>query len=158
LDHRTALEQGLTTKPLPKLSQSAALGRQTLENLGNAVPAFPKLQADLHKAAATGWLTTLDGRKIPIGSEHTAIAMLLQGAEACVMKKAMALAKRRIESLHGAFVLWVHDEFQVEALPEHAETIGKILVDAMGEAGESFGLRVKLDGAFKVGKTWAETH
>lgn len=158
LDHRHALEKGLTTKPLPKLSQSASIGQQTLDNLGNAVPAFPALKKDLDKAAEEERLRTLDGRWIPIGSAHTAIAMLLQGAEAVIMKKAMVIAAPQLVKYDAEFALWVHDEFQVECPMEHAETVGNLLVEAIRQAGVELGLRVKLDGAFKVGKTWAETH
>lgn len=158
LDHRRALEKGLTTVPLPKLSQAAALGQQTLDNLGNAVPAFPALKKDLDKAADEERLRTLDGRWIPIGSAHTAIAMLLQGAEAVIMKTAMVIAAPQLAQYDAEFALWVHDEFQVECPPEHADAVGHLLVDAIRQAGVRLGLRVKLDGAFKVGRTWAETH
>lgn len=158
LDHRRALDKGLTTLPLPKLSSAAALGQQTLDNLGNAVPAFPLLKKALEKAAEEERLRALDGRWIPIGSAHTAIAMLLQSFEAVVMKTAMTIIAPQLPRFNAEFALWVHDEFQVECPPEHAETVGQLMVEAIREAGVRLGLRVKLDGAFKVGRTWAETH
>ena len=158
LDHRAALEKGLTDKPLPKLSQAAALGQQTLDNLGNAVPAFPALKKDLDRAADMGKLRTLDGRWIPIGSAHTAIAMLLQGAEAVIMKTAMVLAAPALRDYGAQYALWVHDEFQIESFPHCAEEVGRIMVNAIRQAGEKLEMRVKLDGEFKIGKTWAETH
>lgn len=158
LDHRAALEKGLTTEPLPKQSQAAALGQKTLDNLGDAVPAFPALKRDLEKAADMGKLRTLDGRWIPIGSAHTAIAMLLQGAEAVIMKKAMVLAAPVLRDYGAHYALWVHDEFQIESFPHCAEEVGRIMVNAIRQAGVELELRVKLDGEFKVGKTWAETH
>jgi hypothetical protein len=158
LDHRKALDKGLTTLPLPKLSQAGSIGRQTLNNLGNAVPAFPALKKDLEKAASVGKLKTLDGRCVPIGSAHTAIAMLLQGAEAVIMKQAMALSVPAIEQLGGKLVLWVHDEFQFECAPELAELVGQTAVNSIKQAGEILQLRVKLDGSYKVGKNWSETH
>ena len=88
----------------------------------------------------------------------TAIAMLLQGGEACIMKKAMSLAAPQLYAIGAEFVLWVHDEFQVECFPNQAEMVGKLLVHAMTDAGKHFGLQVKIDGKYKVGKTWAETH
>lgn len=158
LDHRRAIEKGLTTLPLPKLSQAAALGQKTLDNLGLAIPAFPALKKDLEKAADEERLRTLDGRWIPIGSAHTAIAMLLQAFEAIVMKTAMVIIAPQLPQYGAEFALWVHDEFQVECPPEHADAVGALLVDAIRQAGVRLGLRVKLDGAYKVGRTWAETH
>ena len=158
LDHIAALEKGLTDKPVPKASRAAALGRTTLDNLGDAIPAFTELEAQLANAAKVGSLATVDGRRLPVGSAHTAIAMLLQGIEAVIMKRAMVIAAPRIYALGGEFVLWVHDEFQVECLPENADKIGQIMVKAMNEAGEYYNLRVAIDGEYQVGKTWADTH
>jgi DNA polymerase I-like protein with 3'-5' exonuclease and polymerase domains len=116
------------------------------------------LEEELANAAQEGKLRTLDGRWIPISSAHIAIAMLLQAGEACIMKKAMVLAAPQLYELGAEFVLWVHDEFQVECAPEYEDNVGAILVSSMRRAGEEFGLRVKIDGEYKVGKNWGETH
>ena len=158
LDHRDAFEQGLTTEPVPKQQAAQRLGKKTLENLGNAIPAFTELERDLKEAARRGSLKTLDGRRIPVGSEHLAIAMLLQAGEAVIMKKAMTIAAPHVYRLQAEFVLWVHDEFQCEAPENVADHVGEVMVDSMKLAGEHFGLRVRIDGEYKVGKTWAETH
>ncbi len=157
-DHRDAFAKGLTTAPVPPLSAARDLGRKTRESLGNAIPAFPKLDKKLKEAFKRGELITLDGRSVPIGTEHIAIAMLLQGGEACIMKKAMSIAAPKLYAMGAEFILWVHDEFQVECRPDQAEEVGRLLVSSMTEAGEHFGLRVKIDGNYKIGKTWAETH
>ena len=157
-DHRVAVERGLIDTPVPPQSRARALGQQSIMNLGKAIPAFDELEEMLEKAAERGYLRDLTGRRIPVGSAHLAIAMLLQSFEACIMKKAMAIAAPRIEALGGHVVLWVHDEFQSECPAELADAIGQIKVDAMREAGEYFNLRVVIDGEYKVGQTWADTH
>ncbi len=158
LDHIAAVEAGLTTKPVPKVSRAASLGRSTLDNFGDAIPGFTSLERGLAESAAAGFLNTLDGRRLPVSSGHTAIAMLLQGFEAVVMKKAMTIAANYIDAWDAEYVLWVHDEFQVECPPEFSGQVGKCMVDAMREAGEYYDLRVKIAGDYKVGQTWAETH
>ena len=63
--------------------------------------------------------------------------------------------------VHGrefAFVANVHDEFQMEVMPEYAEEVGAIASDAIRRAGEEFGLRVPLAGSSAIGQTWADTH
>jgi DNA polymerase I-like protein with 3'-5' exonuclease and polymerase domains len=55
-------------------------------------------------------------------------------------------------------VAHVHDELQVEARPQIAEEVGKIIVRSMQEAGEYFKFRVPITGEWKVGTNWAETH
>jgi DNA polymerase-1 len=63
--------------------------------------------------------------------------------------------------VHGrdyAFMLNVHDEWQLECSPKHAEYIGRAGCLAITKAGEKLGVRLRLDGEYKVGNTWKETH
>jgi DNA polymerase-1 len=57
-----------------------------------------------------------------------------------------------------AFVLNVHDEFQIEAKETLAEEIGAIAADAIRLAGEAFNLRCPLAGSQDVGRRWSDTH
>ena len=52
----------------------------------------------------------------------------------------------------------IHDEIQFQVRKEIAEDVGKLSVLAIQEAGESLGFRCPLDGEYKIGKNWAETH
>jgi len=80
------------------------------------------------------------------------------------MKKAALIQDSKLQALgltwgrDYAHVANVHDELQLEARPEVAETVGKSGVEAIKEAGEFFLFRCPLDGAFKIGANWAETH
>lgn len=63
--------------------------------------------------------------------------------------------------LHGdrwAFCLNVHDEFQMEVDEDIAEEVGKLGVEAIVKAGDHFDFRCPLDGEYKIGNNWAETH
>jgi hypothetical protein len=51
-----------------------------------------------------------------------------------------------------------HDEIQAEVLPELAEEYGQMAVRAIQKSGESFNFKCPLDGEFKSGLNWAETH
>ena len=67
----------------------------------------------------------------------------------------------KIKWKHGrewAFVANVHDEFQAEVKWDNVELYGKLAVDAIKVAGERLKMRCPLDGEYKVGRTWAETH
>ena len=141
--------------------EGQALKRKFLDNL----PALNKLQAAIeHKVTNGGKLIGLDGRILPVRSAHAALNMLLQSAGAVCMKKALNLLFEKLTHLgyqHGreySFVANVHDEFQVEVLPELAETFGKLAVEAIRQAGKDLKLNIELDGEYKVGTTWAETH
>jgi len=137
------------------------LKRKFLSNL----PALKRLQQDIHKKVENGGtLMGLDGRLLRIRSSHAALNMLLQSAGAVCMKVALiqlyhALGKSKWQ--HGreyAFVANIHDEFQAEVIPEHAEDFGKLAVKAIRVAGKELKLNVQLDGEYKVGDSWAETH
>ena len=102
----------------------------------------------------------LDGRKIQIKSEHFALSAYLQGGEAVVMKYAMCLWHQRIRKLKldAKQVAIVHDEFQVEVLKSQADTVGKIIVQSIVDAGKYFKLNCPLDGEYKIGRNWYDTH
>lgn len=100
----------------------------------------------------------LDGRYIHTRSPHSALNALLQSAGAIVTKKATCLAVAAAKGLGANLILHVHDEFQFECPPENAEALGKACVQAIKDAGQFFNLRLPLDGEYKIGKNWAETH
>ena len=52
----------------------------------------------------------------------------------------------------------VHDEQQTECEPEIAEGVGQMFVLSLRKAGEHFNLGIRIDGEYKIGKNWAETH
>lgn len=116
------------------------------------------------RAIKYGLLPGLDGRSLHIRSEHKALNALLQSAGAVVMKKALILLDRHlriegwVKNKDYAFVANIHDEFQAEVVPDRAERFGHLAVRAIVKAGKDLGLRCPLDGEFKIGDNWAETH
>lgn len=55
-------------------------------------------------------------------------------------------------------VLHVHDEAQFYTLPELADSVGRLFVQSIEQAGELFELRCPVTGEYKVGNNWSETH
>jgi len=140
-------------------------GQQLKRKFFSSLPALARLQADVQrKTKAGGELKGLDGRILPVRSSHAALNMLLQSAGAVCMKVALIQLFHRINQLrwqHGreyAFVANIHDEFQAEVIPDKAQAFGHLAVEAIRQAGKELKLNVRLDGEFKVGKNWAETH
>jgi hypothetical protein len=142
------------------------MGKRGREKIEVGLPGLGDLKAAVVKKAKARppKLRSLDGRYLHIRSAHSVLNTLLQGAGAIVMKKALVLAYDAFLErgwVHGrefAFVANVHDEFQMEVLPEYAEEVGAIASDAIRRAGEAFGLRVPLAGSSDIGQTWADTH
>jgi DNA polymerase I-like protein with 3'-5' exonuclease and polymerase domains len=52
----------------------------------------------------------------------------------------------------------VHDEWQLECSPDIAEDIGKAGVESISLAGQKLGVNMPLDGEYKIGSNWSETH
>jgi DNA polymerase I-like protein with 3'-5' exonuclease and polymerase domains len=123
-------------------------------------PSLAKLLERVSKQAAKGWVPGLDGRRIWVRSEHAALNSLLQGAGAIVMKKALVIFdnKRKANKWPVKYVANVHDEAQLECPKDIAEDVGKAFRQAIIEAGEYFKLRCPLDGEYKIGSNWRQTH
>jgi len=123
-------------------------------------PALEALRERVGQASRKGHLTGLDGRKLWVRSEHSALNTLLQAAGAIIMKRALVLLDD-YATQHGIdykFVGNVHDEIQSEVVTEQAEKYGWLAVECIKAAGISFELRCPLDGEYQVGATWADTH
>ena len=105
-------------------------------------------------------LPGLDGRRLHVRSEHSALNTLLQAAGAVVMKKALVLATDALRDagIPYTLVAQVHDEVQVEAQPQYAEQIGQAFRKAIQDAGTYYKMRCPLDGEYKVGPNWSHTH
>jgi len=123
-------------------------------------PALARLLSTVSRYAAKGWVPGLDGRKIWVRSEHAALNSLLQGAGAIVMKKALVLFNDKIKANKWPvkMVANVHDEFQFEVPEKLAEVTGQAAKQSIVEAGVFFKLRCPLDGEYKYGRNWRETH
>lgn len=131
----------------------------------SSLPALNKLINGVKKAARDhGFLRGLDGRKLHVRSEHAALNTLLQSAGAVAMKKALTIMDQRIQEaglipgVNYEFVGNIHDEVQMEVDEQYADLVGKIAVESIRAAGESFGFRCPLDAEYKVGDNWADTH
>ena len=124
------------------------------------LPSLAKLKERVERASAKRYLKGLDGRRITIRSEHAALNTLLQSAGAIVMKQALINLNNKIKenNLDANFVANVHDEWQIEVAEGEAETLGKLGVESIKQAGLDFNLRCPLDGEYNVGENWSESH
>ena len=135
-------------------------GRTLKQRFLRNTPALESLRERTARAAGRGYLTGLDGRRLRVRSEHSALNTLLQAAGAIVMKQALVTLDdyAKLWNINYKFVGNIHDEVQSEVATEQAEKFGWLAVECLKAAGISFELRCPLDGEYKVGSTWAETH
>ena len=144
---------------------TAREGKALKQRFLTSLPALNALKKAVEaKVKRSGFLRGLDGRILPIRSEHSALNTLLQSAGAVVMKQALIglhthLANTKWRAMHDySFVANIHDEFQTEVKPELADQFGKTACIAIREAGKHLKMKCPLDGEYKVGNNWAETH
>ena len=138
----------------------AKRGRILKKNFLDNTPALKQLREKVTQSSGKGWVTGLDGRKLHIRSQHSALNTLLQSAGAVIMKKALVLLDQYAKqyNIDYKFVLNVHDEFQCEVREDQADFFGGLAVGSIVQAGKSFKLNCPLDGEYKVGETWQQTH
>jgi DNA polymerase-1 len=134
-----------------------------------------------------GFIPGIDGRKIYVRSPHSALNALFQSAGSICMKTAMVLLDEtcKSEGIYYKKLLDMHDESQAEVpeseiiwIPEDelgnyenhilSKTVqegktgwcryGEEAIKSIRRAGEQLGIRIMLDGEYKLGRNWAETH
>lgn len=132
----------------------------SMENFLRATPALKELKRKASMAAQRGYLIGLDGRRLGIESEHKSLSVYLQGGETVIMRLANVfwINAAKKQQLDFKQVAWVHDEWQTEVLEPHADQLGQLQVQSIRDAGEAFDLNCPLDGEYKIGGNWAETH
>jgi len=139
---------------------SSTIGKRLKDKFLENTPALAELRERVTTAAARGYLCGLDGRRLWIRSDHAALNTLLQAAGAVVMKKALVIFSEFADKwgLTYRMVGNIHDEVQMEVLDKDAENAGYLMVESIKAAGVAFDMRCPLDGEYKIGMSWADTH
>jgi DNA polymerase I-like protein with 3'-5' exonuclease and polymerase domains len=139
---------------------SSAAGQKLITAFLKGTPSLHRLRDKVSTYASKGYVPGLDGRKIWVRSEHAALNSLLQGAGAIVMKKALVIFDGiiRENKWDVKLVANVHDEIQFECSSDVAAEAGKACVQSIIMAGIAYKLRCPLDGEYKIGRNWSETH
>ena len=178
IHRRNQLAAGLETRPQAKtfiyaflygagdakigsiVGGSARDGGELKERFLRNTPTLESLRERVIRAARRGYLKGLDGRRLHVRSEHAALNTLLQSAGSLVMKKALTLLDEyaKLWGIDYKFIGNIHDEIQSEVIESKAEVFGGLAVSCLQAAGLEWNLNCPLDGEFKVGDTWTQTH
>ena len=140
--------------------RAESYGREIKNRFLKRLPSLAKLRTRVDKAVKKGWLKGLDQRKLIIRQKHSALNTLIQGGGAIAMKKALVILSDYISQykIDAIPVVNVHDEFQYQVKEEQADRFGTLAVKSIVDAGEQLGLRCSLNGEYKIGNNWKETH
>lgn len=135
-------------------------GLAAFDGLKKNCKGWSKFKQELEYRSKLGYFIGLDGRRIPLRSSHLAMSTYLQAYEAICMKWAMIEAYHRIKQadLDAFQVAVVHDEMQWDCAEKDAEAVGIILRQCIRDAGEHFSSFCPLEGEYKIGNNWLETH
>ncbi len=107
-----------------------------------------------------GYIEGLDGRKVVVPSTHHVLPAYLQNGESIIMKRATMLWRDSLKDMKVPYVAHnlVHDEWQTSTTEEHAETVGQVQCVALHMTGHQLSMKCPLDGNYKIGRTWSDTH
>ena len=140
---------------------SAQTGRKLIEKFLSNMPQLKKLRAGIQESVEKkGTIKGLDGRRLQIRSEHSAVNTLIQGAGAVVCKQWLVEMDKGIRrsGLDARLVASVHDEYQFEVSKPDVEPFTKITKEAIHQTQRILNFKCDLDSSHKVGNNWAETH
>lgn len=133
-------------------------GKKLKTSFMNKTPAIKRLTDAIANVVETrGSLTGIDGRILPCRSAHSALNLLLQSSGAVIMKQSL-IEFQKVATKPYELHANVHDEVQFSCSPEHAEELGQHYVDSIAKAGQTLNFKCKLDGEYKIGNNWKETH
>jgi DNA polymerase I-like protein with 3'-5' exonuclease and polymerase domains len=148
----------------PKGAKAVKEGKLSRAKFLTAIPAMKELISRVKaKAETTGILKGLDGRLLHVRSSHSALNTLLQSAGAIIMKQALVCLDSSLKDKFSygtdyAFLLNIHDEWQLEVKPEIAEEVGKLCLKALQDAGKLLKFACEITGEYRIGNSWYETH
>lgn len=156
---------GSLVNPSAPKGEQVALGKDIHHKIQKRLPALGKLITNVkQRAKDRNYLITIDGRTLPVRSEHSALNFLCQSAGAIICKQWVVIFHQLLRErgycngIDYQQVAFVHDEVQVLCREGLGETIGALCIEAIQKAGEIVKLRLPLSGEFKVGHSWADTH
>jgi DNA polymerase I len=138
----------------------AAAGSRLLQSFYSNTPRLAALMQKVQRLAEKGYVPGLDGRKIQVRSQHSALNSLLQGCGAIIAKQWCVEMHRRFreQGIDVQQVAFVHDEIQVETKEVNGQRVAEIMVESAKQAGITLGFRCPVDAEAKIGYNWFDTH
>ena len=142
-------------------NRGRGFGKKAREILMKTTPGLERAVREAQEEqAASGWIECIDGGYVRCMSPHAALNSKLQSAGGITMKVASIILdgwcdEKGIDQLK---VGDIHDEGQHDVALGDADEFGRLAVASIVAAGEELGFSVPLDGDYKVGSSWAETH
>lgn len=146
--------------------------QRLFDDFWEANPALKKaIDATIRHWRTNGskYILNIDGGKLYSRSEHSVFNLRLQGMGATIMDLAGDIMIGWVKILNERYpeadvrrVVYYHDEliyeYREEMGDEFGEKLGRMGCESIREAGRRLGLKIPLDGDYKLGYNWAEVH
>jgi hypothetical protein len=163
---KTGFYAGLYGAWDPKLGASIwpngtkTMGEWARQKLYEVTPGLERIVKEIEDEfkANGGLLRTIDGGFVRSKSPSASLNYKCQSAGGLVMKQTSIFLDQRAAHLDHLKVADVHDEGQHDTNPRDSQEFGRLAVQCIRDAGEELGFNVALDGDYKIGPTWADTH
>ena len=132
-------------------------GAAAKEGFLTGLPKYAILLESVAEEAGKGWVLGLDGRKLYVRGEHSALNTKLQAAGNIVVKAATIKSHKHIQKMRydAKIVGHFHDEVNRDSAPECAEAVGKSFDLSLKWAEGFFKVRCPLAGSYAVGSNWS---
>lgn len=142
------------------IGKGAKHGKLCRDAIDTNIPGFERLVKSIAREFErnSGRLQTIDGGFVVCPGSHASINYKFQSAGAIFMKQALIRFYEMAEGLDFQVVGNIHDEWQIDAKPEHAEQVGQAACRAMTQAGIDLEFNIKMEGDYAIGRNWSETH
>lgn len=111
-----------------------------------------------------GYIKGLDGRPILVEFEKDILVYYLQSDEAIQMAAAYVhlydslIKSGYVWGLDFGYLIWMHDEWQLEVRPEIAAHVSELSNEAVAWAGRYYKIACPHEGESNIGRNWYETH
>ncbi|XAI95934.1 DNA polymerase [Microcystis phage Mwe-JY26] len=157
---------GSIVEPFAKEEEQREIGVRLRAKFLNNLKGFKQVMSNVARWARRGAIPGLDGRLLPVRSEHSALNTKLQSDAALIAKKWVVDTHYTLIDMgweHGwdsdfAHLAWVHDEMQIACREGLEKTLCDVAVKAAAGSGKYFGYVCPVDAEAKVGYNWAITH
>ena len=125
-----------------------------IEGLSDLVTAVKK------KVESTGYINSIDGRRVSVDGSHKALNYLLQSSAGVVAKRWMVMIDDMIkeQKLESQQLAFIHDALFYECPPAEADNMKFILEYCAKAAGEFYKLRCPIDAVGKSGPDFYSVH
>lgn len=130
------------------------------------VEAAELFNTKVKSSAKRGYLIGLDGRKVTMRRDPISGKIqiwksgntLFQSAGAVIMKYSLLFLTKWAKHIDYLKVIDMHDEGQNEVISHQADEFGELAVRSIVQSGKYLNLKAPLDGEYKVGENWSQTH